>query len=264
MNTPEIDSRLRLAVDLARRGGQLTLPLFRSRAIAYDCKGDGSPVTEADLACERFLRAEIESAFPDDAIIGEEYEQRQGASGYAWVLDPIDGTASFVRGVPLYGTLVAVMHGGRSVAGAIYLPAIDELVYAGRDLGAWYESPGAGRLPARVSSTPDAKNALLCLSPADYFRKAGTLDAMSAMAAGFGSTRGWGDCFGHLLVATGRADASVDPLVSIWDVAPAQVIIEEAGGRYSDWSGRSDIHSPHCLVSNGVVHEALLALAKRP
>lgn len=259
MNAEGVQSRLRVAVELAREGGASTLTMFGRGVMAAEYKGDGSPVTEADRACERLIRAGIERAFPADAIIGEEYESHEGASGYTWIIDPIDGTASFVRGVPLYGTLVAVTHQGRSVAGAIHLPAIGELVYAGRGLGAWHEWGGRERTPARVSTTTDATRATVCLAAMEYFIKAGREDAYVSMSSAFAMARGWGDCFGHVLVATGRADASVDPIVNVWDVAPAQVIIEEAGGRYSNWRGDSDIHSPHCLVSNGLIHEALMA-----
>ncbi len=262
MSDQELQARLRLAVDLAQRGGELTLPWFHAGGYAQREKGDGSPVTEADLACERLVREGIATAFAHDGIIGEEFGEHAGTTGYTWVIDPIDGTASFVRGVPLYGTLVAVMREGRSVAGAICLPALGEMVWAGRGLGAWRAARGGEATPARVSTVATLDDSVVCLSAADYFKKAGTLSALTAMSAGLRSTRGWGDCYGHFLVATGRVEASVDPIVNLWDVAPAQVIIEEAGGRYTDWDGRGDVRSAHCIVSNGAVHEALLAMVR--
>jgi len=257
-----VGSRLRFAIETARAAGERTLRLFDTPALAVDTKQDGSVVTEADRDAERFLREEIGSAFPEDGILGEEFGEREGTSGYRWILDPIDGTRSFVHGVPLYGTLVAVERERRSVAGVIRMPALDETVYAARGEGAWRQKGGDDPVPARVSGVAALERAMLCTTAFDYFASGGREAIWFELARACGATRGWSDCYAHVLLATGRVEAVVEPEIKPWDIAPMTVIVEEAGGMCTDWSGVVTAYSPRALATNGLVHEAVLWLLR--
>lgn len=248
---------------IAREAGALTLEYFRSRDFDTERKSDGSDVTRADREAEAFLVEQIAAAHPEDAILGEEHGERAGTSGYRWVLDPIDGTKSFVHGVPLYGTLVAVEHEGVPVAGVIEMPALDERIYAETGGGAWHVTGESEPVAARVSSTASLSDALICMTAIDYFTMVDRTRDYEALAESAGFSRGWSDCYAHLLVATGRADAVVEPIVSRWDVAPMLPIITEAGGCYTCFAGTPDVGAGNAIASNGPVHEALRAIVNR-
>jgi len=260
-----ISSRLELARRIAQEAGQLTLRYFQRADLAVDLKADQSPVTAADREAEQLLRQRIEAAFPDDAILGEEFGERAGTTGYRWVLDPIDGTKSFVHGVPLYGTLVGVQQDERDVLGVICIPALSEMVYAARGEGAWYVRGAEPPVAARVSQVRTLADSLLLTTDAKSFslRVSGqgpaAYDALQAAAR---LTRTWGDCYGYLLVATGRADAMVDPIMNVWDAAAVAPIVEEAGGRYSDFQGRATISGGDGVASNGLLHEEVLGMIR--
>ncbi|HMO86451.1 MAG TPA: inositol monophosphatase family protein, partial [Lacipirellulaceae bacterium] len=221
--SPEWHSRLTLAVATARAAGQETLRWFRQSLLAVERKGDGSPVTAADRAAESLMREEISRAFPNDAILGEEFGDKPGTTPYRWVLDPIDGTKSFISGVPLYATLVAVMEGNRPLIGVIYAPATAEMVYAVSGQTTWYVQADAEAIPARVSETERLSDATFLASEAASFakvgRKNGGANAYQQLQDACRLTRTWGDAFGYLLVATGRADVMVDPIMNLWDAA---------------------------------------------
>jgi histidinol phosphatase-like enzyme (inositol monophosphatase family) len=251
-----------LAVDAARAAGELTLRHFRSPELRVEHKADGSPVTAADRASEALLRERIGAAFPHDAILGEEQEPKPGTSGYRWFLDPIDGTESFARGVPLYGVLVACELDGELLLGVIDCPGAGERVHAARGRGAFWSAGGGPDLPARVSRVAELREALvLCTSPAGLDR-ASSSGARERLLGAVRRTRGWSDCYGYLLVATGRAEAAFDPVMNAWDNAPLLPILEEAGGRFSDLRGARTIHGASGLGSNGRVHEELLGLLR--
>lgn len=239
------------AVDLLRRAGELTLKWFRSATLEIERKGDGTPVTAADKAAERFLREEIIRRYPEDGIIGEEEASREGNSGRTWIVDPIDGTKAFTHGVPLYCNLLAVNDEEGPAIGVINLPALGETVYAGRGLGCFDN----GR-PAEVSSRNRLAGAYLSSCGFDYWD-----DDLLLRVKRTGSVlRTWGDGYGYALVATGRIDAMVDPEVAVWDVAPMPVILSEAGGRFTDWDGTDAIDRGTGLATNGVLHDEVRAL----
>ncbi len=233
----EIASRLRIAVDAAQEAGRLTREFFRRSDLQVDYKADQSPVTPADRAAEERLRKRIAAAFPDDGILGEEFGEQAGASGYRWILDPIDGTRSFVCGVPLYGTLVGVERDGRSLVGVICIPALEECVYAATGQGAWYCAGNLPPRPARVRRPGKLEEAVFLTSQIDLFTARGALHVFQTLEQRAALTRTWGDCYGYLLVATGRADLMVDPEVKDWDAAALPPILEEAGGVLTDWKG---------------------------
>ncbi|MEZ6235042.1 MAG: inositol monophosphatase family protein [Phycisphaerales bacterium] len=239
------NDRLQAAIDLARAAGHSTLTTFRSN-LDVTSKADGSPVTIADRNAERLIRERLAARFPDDAILGEEFGRTPGTSGYEWVLDPIDGTISFIRGVPLYGALIAVLHDNRPVAGVIHMPALDETVHAARGHGCWHTVAARDPIRCHASTTARLADALVALTDPTLFNthRPGAFDALSRACR---SIRGWSDCYAHLLVATGRADAAVEPIVSIWDVAPMAVIMEEAGGAFLDWTGQQRLTAGHAI-----------------
>ena len=255
-----IAARLEIALGAARAAGERTLHGLRTRRFGVHTKDDGTPVTDVDRDAERILREAIGAAFPDDAVLGEEFGEREGTSGYRWVLDPIDGTKSFVHGVPLYGTLVAVERDGRSVAGVIHMPGLDETVHASEGGGAWHTVGGDEPVRARVSDVRDPKAGLFCTTSPGYFERSGQRELFNSLCAAFGDMRGWSDCYAHVLVATGRAEIVVEPEIHPWDVAPMTVIMREAGGRYTGWNGEESAYEPNGVATNGHLHEAVIRL----
>lgn len=257
----EVAERMRFALDLAAKVAELVLGYFRAEGLVVETKGDASPVTIADRAAERLLREEIGARYPEDGILGEEHGIQPGAP-FRWILDPIDGTESFVRGVPLFGTLIGLEWDGAPVGGVLGLPALDEVLYAWRGRGAWQQQ-GSGRpRPARVSTVATMREALLTTTSASGFYEIGRGRLWSEMVARFGKTRGWSDCYAYALVATGRAEAAIDPQMHIWDCAALLPILEEAGGRFTDWSGVPTIASPNAVASNGLFHTEIVALLR--
>ncbi len=249
--TDELD----FALDVARRAGAVTLRWFGTD-LTVETKADASPVSIADREAERTIRDAIAEHYPDDAILGEEYGEASGSgSGRRWIVDPIDGTQSFVRGVPLYGTLVALEADGDVVVGVAHFPALDETLAAARGAGCRHN----GR-PARVSSCDVLGDSLICYTDHMLFERAGHADAWERVVAATGLTRGWSDCYGYALVATGRADAMIDPIMAPWDCAALAPIVEEAGGRYTDFGGAATIYGGNAIATNGRVHGALLAI----
>lgn len=256
MNASEITSRLEFAAKIAREAGELTLRHYRQPGLAVEHKGDGSPVTIADQGAEKLLRQRIAEQFPDDAIVGEEFGETAGTSGFQWILDPIDGTKSFVSGVPLYTTLVAVLLNGEPQIGVIFAPAADEMVYAAVGNGAWHVIDGEEPRPAQVSSVGDLEQAAFlstCVMSYTVDRKFDGRPLFDRLAEACRVSRTWGDAFGYLLVATGRAEIMIDPIMNLWDAAALLPIITEAGGEFFDWRGRSTVHSGEAIATNGAL-----------
>jgi histidinol-phosphatase len=258
-----ISDRLAAAIEAARLAAADTLRWFNNPTLVIDTKADASPVTQADRAAEAILRTYLLGAFPDDAFLGEETGATAGPSGYEWIVDPIDGTKSFIRGVPLYATLIGCRLAGQGVLGVIAIPALDELVYAARGTGAWHVRGSAPPVSARVSSRATLGESLVCSSDFTSFarwsggREAGDA-ARQQVESACGVVRTWGDGYGYLLVATGRADVMIDPLLNAWDAAAVETVVTEAGGRFTDWQGRASIDSGDGVATNGLVHDALL------
>jgi histidinol-phosphatase len=263
MNTLDaINRRLELAVAAARQAGRGTLEYFRRDDLEVQRKGDDSPVTVADRQAEQQLRVQIAEVFPEDTIFGEEFPERAGTSGFRWILDPIDGTKSFIHGVPLYSTLVGVEFEGRSVLGVIVIPALDEGVYAAAGQGAWYFQGDKPLKKAQVSDCSLLEEALFLTSEVSNFDEIQRRDVYYRLQAATRLTRTWGDGYGYLMVATGRADVMVDPLMQAWDAAPMVPILEEAGGRFTDWQGRPTTHSGQGIATNGRLLDEVLAITR--
>lgn len=245
-----ISARLELALAAAREAGEITLRYYRRDNFEVEYKADTSPVTVADREAEQHLRRRISAAFPDDAILGEEFPAVEGTSPYRWILDPIDGTKSFVSGVPLYGTMVAVDDGTRGVLGVVLCPALDECVYASQGQGAWLVRGQEPPVRARVSTRDEVSEAVFLTTEVRSFAVRGRLAAYQALEAEARLTRTWGDCYGYLLIATGRADIMIDPIMNVWDAAAIQPIIEEAGGVFTDWNGKPTIYAGEGIATN--------------
>jgi histidinol phosphatase-like enzyme (inositol monophosphatase family) len=263
MSSGALADRLEAALASARRAGALTLEYFNKGNYTVEQKRDATPVTVADRQAEQLLRADFAALFPDDAVLGEEFPERAGSSGFRWIVDPIDGTKSFICGVPLYGTLIGLEREGRSLLGVIHLPALGETVWGLAGQGAWFQRGGDSPQPARVSSRRTLSESVLCTSEVATFAKRGSAAVYTALEAATRVARTWGDCYGYALVATGRAEVMIDPIMSVWDAAALQPILEAAGGSFTDWQGVATIHSGEGVATNGLVYAEALALLGR-
>ena len=238
---------LQAAEDLARHIGGVALRHYRS-LLTVETKPDGSPVTIADREAETAARAWLAARFPQDGILGEELGELAGTSGRRWVIDPIDGTKTFVRGVPLWGSLVALVEGERVLAGAAYFPAVDELVAAAPGEGCWWNGQRA-----RVSDCATLAGATVLITDERTFRRPALREGWRTLNGEASIARTWGDCYGYLLVATGRAEVMVDPIVNPWDAACFQPIIEEAGGVFTDLAGHPTAFSGSAIATNAAL-----------
>ncbi len=263
----DLAPRLNLACSAAREAGKLTLRYFQQSNLAVDLKHDATPVTVADREAEQLLRKRIAAEFPADGILGEEFGEQAGTSGYRWVLDPVDGTKSFIHGVPMYGVLIGIekISGNlednprdTSQIGVIYIPVLDEMVYAAAGQGAWYTRGNGAPQPALVSKTPRIAEALFCTSSVSGFHKRGAWQMLERLATTAKITRTWGDAYGYMLVATGRADLMIDPVMNLWDAAPLVPILQEAGGTFTDWQGRATIYGGEGIATNGLLLDEVL------
>jgi myo-inositol-1(or 4)-monophosphatase len=248
---------LDFATDLAFRAGKLTLGYYQS-GVRPDFKADDTPVTAADRLAEELIRGEIEKRYPQAAIVGEEFgvEGSEEAS-HRWYIDPIDGTKSFMRGVPLYSVLIGLEIEGRVEVGVAYFPALDEMIAAASGEGCWWN----GR-PARVSAVSALERAVVAHGDVNNLYRHGRRDAWERILAGTYFRGGWGDAYGHMLVATGRAELMLDPIMSAWDCAPFPPIFREAGGYFGDWQGNETIHGDEAISTSRQLLPEVLALIR--
>ena len=264
-----MEARLELAKTIAKSAGKLTLNYFQTDRFDVMKKGDGSPLTIADQESEKHLRAAIKEAFPNDAVVGEEFGETAGDSGYCWILDPIDGTKSFISGVPLYGTMVAVEKVAdpdlprQSIIGSVYFPGLDIGIYALRGNGAWSFQAEEAPVAAKVSMKSEITDSVLATSEVEAFGDRGANEIYQQLADSVYFCRTWGDVYGYYLVATGRIEIMIDPELNIWDAAAVQPIIEEAGGRFTDWAGTNRIDAGEAIGSNGLIHPSVVEITKR-
>lgn len=254
---------LEFALDVTWQAGRITLGYFQ-RQPAVERKGDNSPVTIADREAEQKERELIARYYPDHGIVGEEYGTQPGTGGYTWIIDPIDGTKSFISGVPLYGCLLALVEGNlpgdpaenaAPVLGVAHFPALNETVYAARGEGCYWN----GRR-ARVSNVASLSDAALMMSDIAGWERYNKTAAWQTLVNSTYIQRTWGDSYGYALVATGRADVMVDAYMEVWDCGPFQVIMEEAGGTFTDWQGRPTIYSGEAIATNGALFEQVMKI----
>lgn len=243
-------SLLHAVTEVAELAASVAMRWYRQR-VDVETKGDGSPVTVADREAERVAREWIAARYPQDGIQGEEYDDVRGDARRRWILDPIDGTKAFVRGVPLWGTLVACCEGDTVLAGAACFPAVSETVSAAAGEGCWWNGARAAVSTVRTLSSATA------LITDDRFRERPHRgDRWRALAAECGVARTWGDCFGYLLVATGRAEIMVDDIVNPWDAAALAPIITEAGGVFTSWRGEHTAFGGSLIATNAALANA--------
>jgi myo-inositol-1(or 4)-monophosphatase len=232
---PSYERELDVAIAAVKAAGRITLEYFRGD-LEVERKADASPVTIADRRAEEQLRATLGETFPDDGILGEEFGTQPGRSGRRWIIDPIDGTQSFIRGVPLYGVLLGLEDRGRCVVGAVAFPALGETYWASTGAGAFLD--GAAIRVSNVTRLEDATLLTSDAKPEHYDDHYAGYERLLRRSA---RQRGWGDCYGYALVARGAADVMVDPKLNPWDIAALIPILEEAGGTFFDWSGETRI-----------------------
>ncbi len=243
----DAQSLMQAAEEVARKSGDVALGFFR-QGIQVDTKGDGTPVTVADQTAEKTARAWIESYFPEDGILGEEFGETRPGAKRRWILDPIDGTKTFIRGVPLWGTLVAVAEGERILAGAAYFPPVGDMLVAAPGQGCWWNGKRS-----RVSQEASLSKAVVLSTDERFLVHPERGEKWRALAKQVAISRTWGDCYGYLLVATGRAEAMIDEVLSPWDAAALQPIIEEAGGVFTDWTGTRTSFGGNAIATNAAL-----------
>ena len=232
---------LDFAAQTAYEAGRLTLGYFRTSVMRPELKPDDTPVTIADREAERLIRARIGARYPGHAVVGEEYGV-EGDSSHRWIVDPIDGTKAFVRGVPLYGVLIGLEIVGTCEVGAAYFPALDEMVCAATGEGCY-----CNVRCTRVSSAQTLERGILSFTDASSFEEHNREAAFRRLVQTAGGSRGWSDAYGHALVATGRIELMLDPVMNPWDCAPFPPILREAGGYFGDWSGNETIYANEAL-----------------
>jgi histidinol phosphatase-like enzyme (inositol monophosphatase family) len=254
-NVPGTDKRgdlsllLEATQELARRAGGVALRHFRS-ALTVEAKTDGSPVTIADRSAEETAREWITRRFPTDGILGEEFGAHLPAAKRRWLIDPVDGTKTFVRGVPLGGTLIAVCEDETVLAGAAFFPAVDEIVSAASGLGCWWNGSRT-----HVSNVATVEDATVLTTDERFRRIPERAEAWQRLAAPAAISRTWGDCYGYLLVATGRAEVMVDGSAAPWDAAALLPVITEAGGVFTDWNGNPTAFGGSIVATNAALAE---------
>lgn len=258
------------ATEIAGAAGAVTLRWF-GQGPTVERKADRSPVTIADREAERVMREMLAERFPDDGVLGEEAGEARGSSGRRWILDPIDGTRSFVHGVPLYGVMVGLEAAGEAVVGVLHFPALGETIAAARGLGCTRNGEPCrvrdrGALDtalvvtsgdARLQDPADPRSPLSPMSPGGDGSLAARVAALDRLAGRCGTFRTWGDCYGYALVATGRADAMLDPVLNVWDATAARPVIEEAGGVFTDWAGRPSHESGHVIATSAALADVV-------
>ena len=240
------ESLLSAVGEVARVAGDVAMRHYRG-VLTVETKADGSPVTVADRGAEQAARDWLERRFPEDSIEGEELGLSRAGAKRRWLIDPIDGTKSFVRGVPLWGTLGAVTEGDAVLAGCAYFPAVGEIVVAARGEGCWWNDARA-----HVSDVGSIERATV-LTTSEFIKSAERLAGWKRLSGRAGLSRTWGDCFGYLLVATGRAEVMTDAEMHDWDSAALLPVIEEAGGVFTDWNGTVTAFGGHAVATNAAL-----------
>jgi histidinol phosphatase-like enzyme (inositol monophosphatase family) len=254
MASEELSNLREFAADLAWQAGKLTLRYYQT-GITPEMKSDDSPVTIADRESERLMRRLIEASYPTHSILGEEEGETRPGATYKWILDPIDGTRSFVRGVPLYSVLVGLERDGEMIVGVINCPAVGDFLVAAEGQGCFWN----GRR-TRVSPITTLRESLLLTTDVSAMEKFGRGEAYARMVAATGMQRTWSDSYGYVLVATGRAEVMLDPQMSTWDCGALLPVLREAGGTFTDWNGTSTVYGGDAIATNQHVYEELMQL----
>lgn len=249
---------------IAPRVRELTLKWYQSPDLRTERKADGSVVTPVDREAEQIIRDLVAKEFFTDGILGEEFGDTRKAPdtfrGWRWVIDPIDGTGSYVRGIGHWVLLIGIEHEGEPMAGLIDCPAMNETVHASKGKGAAWTLPNGDLRPAKVSDVIAAADAMIELGPMRSFHRGEFGDIHQHLCLNTRRNRGWSDGYAFALLATGRVDAAINFGFHRWDLSACMAVIEEAGGKMTDWKGKRDLDARHIVASNGRVHEAMIRL----
>jgi histidinol-phosphatase len=248
---------LALALELADVADEITMARFRASDLVVDTKPDMTPVSEADRAVERRVQQLVTERRPGDALIGEEFGGA-GVGGRRWIIDPIDGTKGYVRGMPVWATLLALEEDGEVTTAVVSAPAMGRRWWAARGHGAFSDRDPTR--PLRVSAIAQMEDAQVCYGDVDWYERTGHLDGLLELIRGCWRARGFGEFWQYMLVAEGLAEVASDPSVKLWDLAAPMLVVQEAGGRFSDFTGAETADGGSGLASNGPLHEAALSI----
>jgi histidinol-phosphatase len=251
-----MDDVLNTAIAAARASGEIALRYFRTN-LTVETKADRTPVTRADRECEAKIVEILSARFPEHGFLGEELGERSGKSDARWIIDPIDGTKNFIRGIPFFATLIALEEAGEVTAGIMYAPAINDLLYAQKGQGAF-----ANGKQVHVSEVADLPHAMLIHGGLKDLRVRPYWQSFLRLVDATGRQRGFGDALGHSIVICGQAEVALEPEIKPWDVAATKIIITEAGGRYSDFAGSPSLYTGSAVISNGLVHEEVINILR--
>ena len=259
MSGDGVRADLAVALELAKRADAITLDRIGALDLRIDTKPDLTPVTDADEAVEAQLREILAAQRPGDAVLGEEYGGTAAFQGRQWVIDPIDGTKNFVRGVPVWASLIALLEDGVPVVGVVSAPALNRRWWAGRGLGAYTAVGDGAPRTLSVSAVGDLASASLSFSSLSGWADLGLRDEFIGLTDAVWRVRGYGDFFSYCLVAEGAVDIAAEPEVKLWDLAPLDILVREAGGAFTNLAGAPGPHGGNAVASNGLLHEAVLA-----
>ncbi len=254
----QYERELNIAIEIAESAGRLTLEHFGT-VLEVETKADDSPVTIADRGAEKLVRERLDEAFPDDGQLGEEFGEKAGTSGRRWIIDPIDGTQSFIRGVPLYGVLLGLEDQGRCVAGVMCFPPLSETYWAA-DGGPAYRNG----VVVRVDDETALSGATLLSSDIKHEQYGDRFEDFDRLLHRVGRYRGWGDCYGYALVISGRAQIMLDPLLNPWDIAAILPVLRAAGGRFVGWNGDPGIHAGSGIGTTAALHDEVREILRVP
>lgn len=250
------DDDLALALELADAADAITLDRFEASDLKVKSKPDMTPVSDADVAVEQVLRERLAEARPGDSIVGEEFGGETVFEGRQWVIDPIDGTKNFVRGVPVWATLISLLVDGQPVLGVVSAPALARRWYAAQGSGAWRTFNKGSLKRLEVSHVGELADASLAMSSLEGWKARGLQENFIALTERTWRLRGYGDFFGYCLVAEGAVDIAAEPEVSVWDLAALSVLVTEAGGTFSSLNGEPGPHGGDAIATNGLLHDA--------
>lgn len=245
---------LTAAIEAAKAAGEVALHYFQGNLIV-ETKADHTPVTQADRECEARIFDILSARFPAYGFLGEEMGERAGTVNARWIIDPIDGTKNFIRGIPFFATLIALEEEGEVTAGVIYAPALDDLLYAGKGQGAF-----ANNQRVHVSDVNELQQAMLIHGGLKDLKVRACWQSFLRLVDLTARQRGFGDALGHRTVICGQAEVALEPEIKPWDVAASKIIVTEAGGQYSDFTGSPSIYTGNAVISNGRVHEEVIRI----
>ncbi|QIS05666.1 histidinol-phosphatase [Nocardia brasiliensis] len=255
----DYSSDLELALRLADEADALTRARFGALDLRVDAKPDLTPVSDADLAVEQAIRQVLAEQRPSDAVLGEEFGGDVELEGRQWVIDPIDGTKNFVRGVPIWATLISLLDDGVPVVGVVSAPALSRRWWAGAGAGAWHRVDTEAPKQISVSAVGELDAASLAFSSLSGWHERGLRDNFLALTDDVWRVRGYGDFFTYCLLAEGAVDIATEPEVSLWDLAALDILVREAGGRFTALDGTPGPHGGDAIATNGLLHDATLA-----